>query len=485
MPAAVTLVRSTYTDADSFNAAAFNALTASSASVPDATPGTAGVMPATTTAAGLALTNAADAAAQRTVLGLVIGTNVQAYSATLAAFAAGTVLTPAQGGTGLTSLGSGVATFLGTPSSANLAAAVSDETGSGSLVFANSPTLVTPALGTPSSGTVTNLTGTASININGTVGATTPSTGVFTGLTVNDNTTLGSSNTDTVTFNARSASDFNPSADDTYDLGIVGHEWRNLNIDGTANIDSLVADTADINGGTIDGTTVGATTPSTGAFTTLSSTTASNLCSTSGLLTVGSNTATGASIVINTVGTAGNMAYVNFKSAGTQCALFGLTGAALGTTATDAVIFAETGKTINLWPNGGTSGVIINSTGLAVTGALSTTTNIFSGDSIFAIGELYVGASNSATDNSYRIVNIGSDFTIQQRKTGTWTSRVEIDSSGNVGIGTASPGSKLDVNGEIRIGNTVNTVSPTSPNRTVTIVIGGTTYYIHAKTTND
>jgi len=41
------------------------------------------------------------------------------------------------------------------------------------------------ALGTPSSGTVTNLTGTASININGTVGATTPSTGVFTTITIN------------------------------------------------------------------------------------------------------------------------------------------------------------------------------------------------------------------------------------------------------------------------------------------------------------
>jgi len=40
-------------------------------------------------------------------------------------------------------------------------------------------------LGTPSSGTVTNLTGTASININGTVGATTPTTGVFTTTTVN------------------------------------------------------------------------------------------------------------------------------------------------------------------------------------------------------------------------------------------------------------------------------------------------------------
>jgi hypothetical protein len=65
----------------------------------------------------------------------------------------------ANGGTGITSFGTGVATFLGTPSSANLAAAVTDETGSGSLVFATSPTLVTPALGTPASGTLTNATG--------------------------------------------------------------------------------------------------------------------------------------------------------------------------------------------------------------------------------------------------------------------------------------------------------------------------------------
>jgi hypothetical protein len=64
-----------------------------------------------------------------------------------------------QGGTGITSFGSGVATFLGTPSSANLAAAVTGETGSGALVFATSPTLVTPALGTPSSATLINATG--------------------------------------------------------------------------------------------------------------------------------------------------------------------------------------------------------------------------------------------------------------------------------------------------------------------------------------
>jgi hypothetical protein len=67
-------------------------------------------------------------------------------------------LAVANGGTGITSLGAGVATFLGTPSSANLASAVTDETGSGSLVFATSPTLVTPLLGTPTSGVLSACT---------------------------------------------------------------------------------------------------------------------------------------------------------------------------------------------------------------------------------------------------------------------------------------------------------------------------------------
>jgi hypothetical protein len=68
-------------------------------------------------------------------------------------------LAVSNGGTGITSLGSGVATFLGTPSSANLATAVTDKTGSGSLVFGTSPTLTTPNLGTPSAVTLTNGTG--------------------------------------------------------------------------------------------------------------------------------------------------------------------------------------------------------------------------------------------------------------------------------------------------------------------------------------
>lgn len=60
--------------------------------------------------------------------------------------------------TGISGLGTGIAAFLATPSSANLATAVTDETGSGALVFGTSPTLTTPNLGTPSAINLTNAT---------------------------------------------------------------------------------------------------------------------------------------------------------------------------------------------------------------------------------------------------------------------------------------------------------------------------------------
>ena len=92
--------------------------------------------------------------------------------------------------TGVSGLGTGVATFLGTPSSANLASAVTDETGSGALVFANSPTLVTPALGTPSALVGTNITGTASGLTAGNVTTNANLTGAIT--SVGNATSLGS-----------------------------------------------------------------------------------------------------------------------------------------------------------------------------------------------------------------------------------------------------------------------------------------------------
>ena len=57
-------------------------------------------------------------------------------------------LAVANGGTGITSFGSGVADFLGTPSSANLATALTDETGTGVAVFNVSPALTTPKITT-------------------------------------------------------------------------------------------------------------------------------------------------------------------------------------------------------------------------------------------------------------------------------------------------------------------------------------------------
>ena len=81
--------------------------------------------------------------------------------------------------------------------------------------------------------------------------------------------TLGDSDTDNVVFGADVNSSITPNTDDAYDLGSSSKEWRNLYVDGTANIDSLVADTADIDGGTVDGATIGGTTPAAGTFTTL------------------------------------------------------------------------------------------------------------------------------------------------------------------------------------------------------------------------
>ena len=72
--------------------------------------------------------------------------------------------------TGVSGLGTGVATFLGTPSSANLRGAVTDETGSGALVFATSPTLVTPNIGV-ASGTSLTLTGDLVLDGVGSIGS--------------------------------------------------------------------------------------------------------------------------------------------------------------------------------------------------------------------------------------------------------------------------------------------------------------------------
>jgi hypothetical protein len=87
--------------------------------------------------------------------------------------------------TGVSGLGTGVATFLATPSSANLASAITNETGSGALVFGTSPTIADPTItGTGAiAGTFTgNLTGNVTGNVSGTAGSATGNAGTATTL---------------------------------------------------------------------------------------------------------------------------------------------------------------------------------------------------------------------------------------------------------------------------------------------------------------
>ena len=85
-------------------------------------------------------TGSTTTSAARTALGVAIGSDVQAYNSA-------------------TALTTNKISDFAASTSAELAGKISDETGSGLLVFGTSPTLVTPALGIPASGTLTNCTG--------------------------------------------------------------------------------------------------------------------------------------------------------------------------------------------------------------------------------------------------------------------------------------------------------------------------------------
>jgi hypothetical protein len=337
----------------------------------------------------------------------------------------------ANGGTGLTSLGSGIATFLGTPSSANLAAAVSDETGSGARVFASSPTLVTPILGTPQSGTLTSCTG---LPIS--TGVSGLGTGIATALAVN----TGSAGAP-VLFNG---------ALGTPTSGTV------TNLTGTASIN--------ING------TVGATTPSTGAFTTLSASTSASFAGAG--LPYAAN-----SLMLRNNGTGDSQLWALGPNTSTNGTMTFVTADSDGSATATVATLTSTG--LNSTAIGATT---------ASTGAFTTLTSSF----LAASGPL---ATFSVAQGLYGYYSSGGVLAAYSNNTGTLASltlsgsSIDIRPAGSTvgtftSTGLAVTGT-LSSTGALAIGNTVNTVSPTSPNRTVTIVIGGTTYYLAAKTTND
>jgi len=231
-------------------------------------------------------------------------------------------------------------------------------------------------------------------------------------LTVNGNTTLGDAATDTVTVTADVASPLIPSADDTYDLGAVGSEWRDLYIDGTANIDSLVADTADINAGTIDNTVIGGTTAAAADFTTMDA---------SGNATVGGTFAvTGATTLSSTLAVTGatgidgdfdintNKFTVASASGNTTVAgTLGVTGASTltGNTTVGGTLGVTGAATLS--DNLTVSGNATVSGNLTVNGTLNTlnTTNTVISDTLIELGN---GVTGTPTNDSGIVIERGS-----------------------------------------------------------------------------
>jgi hypothetical protein len=278
-----------------------------------------------------------------------------------------------------------------------------------------------------------------------TIGGASAGAGTFTTLTTTGNVTFGDAATDTVTFTADVASNLIPSADNTYDLGASGSEWKDLYIDGTANIDSLVADTADINGGTIDGTVIGGSTPAAGTFTTGQFDTSLNV---DGTVTADGLTVDGATVLNNSNA---NVDFTVKGDNGTALFVDGGTG--------DISFYEDTGSLPRFFWDASAESLGIGTTApsapLTVGVAYGGTPNIQS-RAVFqsdANAYLTIGAGTSSDsgilfadsgDNDVGAITYTHSTNAMAFK-GAGSERMRIDSSGNVGIGTSSPSTKLTI----------------------------------------
>jgi hypothetical protein len=201
-----------------------------------------------------------------------------------------------------------------------------------------------------------------------------------------------------------SATSVLPKTDNVLDLGSSTREYKDLWIDGVANIDSLVADTVDINAGTIDATVIGATAPAAGSFTTVNASGAIT-----GDLTGNAATATKLATA-RTIALSGDVAgSASFDGSAnvTITATIQADSVALGTDTTGNYVAGISGTTNQVTVTSGTgegvspvvslpATLVVPGT-LTVTGAATITSGSISGITDLAVADGGTGASDAAT----------------------------------------------------------------------------------------
>ena len=270
------------------------------------------------------------------------------------------------------------------------------------------------------------------------------------------NVTVGgnASVTGTTTLNTVS-SNVTPTTDDTYDLGTSTNEWRNLYVDGTANIDSLAADAAAVSGNTTVGGTLGVT-----GTTTVSNLTATGNANIAGTATIATVDINAGAIDGTTIGASSAAAgtFTNLTSTGTSThatvdinggaidgTVIGATTKAAGSFTTITTTGQATLATADI--NGGTidGAVIGGASAAAITGTTITGTSL--------VGPLTGNVTGNVTGNL----------------TGNVTGNVTGNLTGNV---TAASGTSsftdVTINGTLNMnaGTTATITNLTSPTNT-------------------